>query len=190
MRTVFLSAGHSDGSAPSIKDRGAATNGFIEGLLTIELRDLIVKELNLLGIKAITDQNSNALTQTLNFFRNKTSPNCIVIDIHFNSSANPQSSGTETLIPAKYTAFEYNLAADFSKVGSDILGIKLRGTNGVKTELESHHGSLGWMRLTGENILLEVTFISNPRDMKTYQEKKHILAKNYASIIKQHAQIK
>jgi len=82
MRTIFLSAGHSDGSNPSIKDRGAADNGFIEGLLTIELRDLIVKELNLLGIKPVTDQNSNALSQTLNFFRNKTTPDSLVIDIH------------------------------------------------------------------------------------------------------------
>lgn len=187
MRTIFLSAGHSDGSNPSVKDKGAASNGFIEGLLTIELRNLITKELINFGVTPITDSNSNALSQTLTYFKNKTKPDSLVIDIHFNS-ASPIATGTETLIPAKYTAFEYNLAADTSKVISDILGLKLRGTNGVKTELESHHGSLGWMKLTGENILLEVTFISNPKDMQIYQDKKHILAKNLAALFKQYAE--
>lgn len=182
MRTVFISAGHSDGKGTS-KDRGAVSNGFVEGDLTIEFRDLLHLNLKDLGVKVVIDNNSNAFSHSIAFFRNLTTPNSIVIDIHFNSSANPLSTGVETLIPAKYTAFEYNLAADISKCISETLGYKLRGTNGVKTELASHHGSLGWMRLTGENILLEIGFISNKKDMEIYQQKKHILAKKIAEII-------
>ena len=39
MRTIFISAGHSDGGI----DKGASGNGYVEGVLTVEQRDLIVK---------------------------------------------------------------------------------------------------------------------------------------------------
>ena len=42
MRKIFISAGHSNKQGT---DRGASGNGFIEGELTVELRDLIVSEL-------------------------------------------------------------------------------------------------------------------------------------------------
>lgn len=183
MRNIYLGAGHSNVVG---KDRGAMGNGYVEGELAIEFRDLIKHELEQMGIKAITDDNKNVLSESIRYFKNLTKKDDIVIDIHWNA-ATPQATGTETLIPSDYSNFELLLAADISKTISTILQIPARGTTekkqGVKTEADSHHGRLGWMRLTGENILLEVCFITNKKDMDSYQNKKAFLANKIAKIL-------
>lgn len=176
MRTIFISAGHSNVLG---KDRGASGNGFVEGILTVEQRNLIVKELKNLGAKVIIDDNDSILSQTMAFFRNKTTKNCILVDLHWNASS-PQATGTEVLVPVTPTKFEMDLATDLSKAIANTLKIKNRG---VKTELQSARKSLGWMRLTGENILIETCFISNKKDMDNYQKNKEELAKQIALIL-------
>lgn len=186
-RTVFISAGHSNVAG---RDRGAVGNGFIEGVLTAELRSLIVPLLRNRGVTVVVDSDNSILSQTLNYFRNKTTPNCIVLDIHFNASI-PSATGTETLIPANPSIFEQRLARDLSKACADVLGIPLRGSlnglHGVKTELESHHGRLGWMQLTGENVLMEVCFITNAANMRSYESNKYRLANEIAIILAREA---
>jgi N-acetylmuramoyl-L-alanine amidase len=183
MRKVFISAGHSNRPG---RDRGASGNGFIEGELTVEYRNLLTAALRRRGITPITDADDSILSQTLNFFRNMTTNTCIVVDIHWNA-AGPTATGTETLIPSDNTEFERTLAKALSDDVSQILGIPLRGNHrglrGVKTEAESHHGRLGWMRLTGENVLLEICFISNRGDMDKYQANKQRLAEAHAETI-------
>jgi N-acetylmuramoyl-L-alanine amidase len=183
MRKIFISAGHSNQKGT---DRGASGNGFIEGELTVELRDLIVSELKKMGVSPIVDSNNSVLSQTVNFFKNLTTNTCIVMDIHWNAGP-PTATGTETLIPSDNTKFERDLAGRISKTVSDRLGIRTRGTHmgipGVKTEAESHHGRLGWMRLTGENILPEICFISSKSDMDSYQNNKLLLAKDIADVL-------
>ena len=188
-RTVFLSSGHSNfrrGDGTYIEP-GAVSNGCIEGDLTVRYVSKLSNKLKSMGINVVTDDPSNSLKHTLAFFRNKTTPNCIVIDVHWNSSSNPKSTGTETLIPAKPTAFEVLLAKDISDDTSQCLNIPLRGNyqghKGVKTELESHHGRLGWMTLTGENILIEMCFISNVNDMKSYFDNEDKLIDAHAQTI-------
>ena len=177
MRTIFLSAGHGG------NDVGAVGNGYKEADLTIELRDLVLKYLNQLGAKVVIDDNKNALAQTITFFKNKVAKDSILLDIHWNSF-NETSTGTEVLIPATPTKFETDLATDLSKVIATTLNIKNRG---VKTELQSARKSLGWMRLTGENVLIETCFISNKNDMKKYQENKEELAKRIAIVLFEYA---
>lgn len=178
MRKLFLSAGHSP------KEPGAWGNGYREELLAIEFRDLLVAELKTLGVTPTIDDNNNALAKTLAYFKNMTASDSIVVDIHWNASSNPDATGTEVLVPSEYTSFEYNLAAMLASEIKNSIGTKLRGTNGVKTEADSHHGRLGWMRLNGENILIEMCFISNPSDMQKYQNNKNKLARNLAVILK------
>jgi N-acetylmuramoyl-L-alanine amidase len=171
-RAIILSAGHSTVVGA---DRGASGNGFVEGNLTAELRELIYNELETLGICAELDKNSNALKETIQFFKNLVSSSCILVDIHWNA-AGPSATGTEVFIPNTYTKLELELAGKLAKCMSDTLGIPLRGSTngvlGVKTESLSARGQLGWMRLNGNNILLEVCFISNKSDMEKYQDNK------------------
>lgn len=183
MRKIFLSAGHSNLKG---KDMGASGNGFIEGLLAVEFRTLLDKELKAIGVTPVLDSNENALDKTLAYFKNMVSSESIVIDIHWNASSNSLATGVEVLVPAEYSSFEYALASIIANRIAVTLGLKTRGTNGVKTELESHHGRLGWMRLKGENILIEMCFITNSSDMTKYQKNKHILAKELANTIKKY----
>jgi N-acetylmuramoyl-L-alanine amidase len=183
MRQIFISSGHSTRQG---RDRGASGNGFIEGVEAAEFRKLLVIELQKLGQLPIVDVDNSILSETLAFFRNKTKNDSIVLDIHFNSGP-VTATGTETLIPINNTEFELNLARSLSRIMATTLDIPLRGNyagmKGVKSELESHHGRLGWMRLNGENVLIEICFISNPNDMKKYQQNKQTLAKEMAKII-------
>lgn len=183
-RKIFISAGHSNKPG---RDRGASGNGYIEGELAVEFRDLLNKELQFYGIKPISDGNDSILKDSIIFFQNKTSPTSIVIDIHWNA-ATPQATGVETLIPSVHSTFEKELAEKISALIGNELAIPLRGQKGVKTEAESHHGRLGWMRLTGENILIEMCFISNKKDMESYQNKKHSLAKKMAKLLYEYSQ--
>jgi N-acetylmuramoyl-L-alanine amidase len=187
MRKIFLSAGHSNKPGA---DRGAVGNGFIEGNLTVELRNLIYNEFCNLGITAELDKNSNVLRDTIALFRDMTTEKCIVIDLHWNA-ATPQATGTEVLIPKNPSQFEQELASDLAKTISNTLGIRMRGVYngkpGVKTEDMSARGTLGWMRLKGENILPEICFISNKDDMDRYQQNKNLLAKNMAKVIYDYA---
>jgi N-acetylmuramoyl-L-alanine amidase len=183
MRKIFISAGHSNRSG---RDRGASGNGFIEGELTVELRNLIVIELKKMGVSPIVDKDDSILSESLNFLKNLTTNTCIVLDIHWNA-ATATATGTETLIPSQNTDYERRLAAKLSEVVSKRLNIPLRGKHagfsGVKTEAESHHGRLGWMRLKGENVLMEICFISNPNDMRSYQANKVQLASDIANVL-------
>jgi LysM repeat protein len=179
MRKIFISAGHSNKVG---RDRGAIGNDFIEGNLTVELRNLIVNELKKLGNTPIVDGDNTVFTESINKFKSLSNPDSIVLDIHWNA-ATPKVTGVETLIPEEHTPFEVKLAESLSESISSTLNITKRGKNGVKTEAESHHGRLGWMRLIGENVLIEVCFITNKTDMTKYQNKKVELSKNLAKIL-------
>lgn len=182
MRNIYISAGHSNTKG---RDMGAVGQGFIEGVEAAELRNIIYSELKKLGVTAIVDKDDSILADTLKFFKNLTDSKSIVIDIHFNSSGTDKATGTETLIPSGATQFEKELATELTKVMSETLGIKSRG---VKSEADSHHGRLGFMRLTGENVLLEVCFISNKSDMESYRKNRFILGKKIAETLYNFAQ--
>lgn len=187
MRKIFISAGHSNKPG---RDMGASSGSNVEGILAVEFRRMLVEELNKIGINPIVDSDNTILSESINFFRNITSSDSIVLDIHFNSGPST-ATGTETLIPAEYTETERMLAHEISKCISGIMSIPMRGSTkglqGVKTELESHHGRLGWMRLRGENVLMEICFISNPREMSVYHTKKREIASAVAQILRKAA---
>jgi len=178
MKKLFLSAGHSNVSG---RDCGAVGNGYVEGVLAAELRQLIAAKLqNIHGITAIVDSDDSVLKQTLETFRAFVSHDSIAIEIHFNASANPLATGAESLVPSDPSELENNIAHALSYITAETLGIKDRG---VKTELQSHHKKLGWMRQQGECVIWEVCFISNAHDIKNYQTYKSLLATNVADAL-------
>lgn len=182
MRKLFISAGHTRKGT----DSGAVAHGYKEGDLAAALRDKIVGELKLLGVVPIVDDDKNALVQTINAFKAYTSPTAILLDIHFNAGGEV-ATGTETFVPNTPSQFELDLAAEISEVIGETLSIKLRGLaygkEGVKTEAQSARGKLGWMRLTGENVLLEVCFMSNKKELDTYLFNEGKIAKRVALIL-------
>jgi len=172
-RKVFVIAGHGG------IDSGAIGNDYIERDLAIELKDLVIKELKLLGISALTDSNMNGLSQTLSWLRGKFGSKDILFDIHWNAAAAATAKGSEVIIPDVSSQFEKELAKDLLKVLVD-LGFKDRG---VKPEALTARKRLGWMRPVAENVLIEVCFITNATDMKLYQANKHTIAKKLALVL-------
>lgn len=184
-RLLFVSAGHSSVKG---KDNGAvAIDGRTEGQLTEEFRNLFVAECKALGITCNVDGANSVLSDTINLFKKYTNKDSILIEFHFN--AGPASAtGTEVLVPSRkeYTDIEVELGRALSQKASEVLGIPNRG---FKTEEESARGRLGWMRLTGHNILPEICFISNKFNLSMYDIKKKELAKAWALIIKEYINI-
>lgn len=182
MRTIFISAGHSN--TPG-RDRGAVGNGFIEGNLTVEFRNLIISELAKIGVKAERDGDNTVTAETVNFIRKKLfGINSIFIDFHFNAGPST-ATGCEVIVPDNPSEFEWSMAQDISATISNVLGIRNRLP---KSESKSARSKLAWMRTTGENILPEVCFITNSADMASYQKNKNELASALAAAIKKWAQ--
>ena len=179
---IIVSSGHTNVKGA---DMGAssADGKYVEGVLTVDAKNILVKHIKEAAKKEkididkflLVDRDDTALAATMAFLKGRTKPNDVLIDIHFNAGP-ATAKGTEVLIPAKYTKEELEIADRISDIFGNVLGTPERGskahTDGVKDETDSNRGSLGWMKLSGYNILIEVEFLSNPEAMKVYDAKK------------------
>lgn len=176
MRKLFLIAGHGG------KDPGALGNGYVERDLAIELRRLIDLELRRIGVVATLDPDTNYLGQSLRWLRGKFGEKDVLLDIHWNASPSSAATGSEVIVPNVSSDYEKAFANALLKPLTDI-GFRNRG---VKPESDTARGRLALMNENAENLLLEVCFITNPRDMLLYQNSKNIIAKRLAYVIKEY----
>jgi hypothetical protein len=79
--SIFISAGHNSKSKTIKQDPGAVNKqGIKEGDLTIEFRDLVCQELDLLNANYIKDLDEESLSMYLN--RIKTGSGSVVVEYH------------------------------------------------------------------------------------------------------------
>lgn len=175
---IFISAGHNPKGIKT--DPGAIGNGYREADLTIEIRDLVCKELDNLGVKYIKDLDNETLAQYLQ--RVQTGNGSVVVEFHFDA-ANGIASGATSIVEAEADRLDKAFAQEMVNVTASVLNIKNRG---VKSETDTHRGRLGLMREEGIICLLEVGFIDNINDVNAYQHSKQVLAKVLAPIIKKY----
>ena len=170
MINVFASAGHSNVVG---QDRGAVGHGYIEGDLTVELRDLITDNLRCYPDKFYVVEDLNEMTtgaSTRAFYKQitKTKDKDVILDIHFNAEV-PSANGTETVVRKNPTKQELKLAAMLSESISKAIGTKNRG---VKTESQSARKELYiFGKVESKDaivIVLEICFISNPEIIEKY----------------------
>lgn len=166
----FILAGHTSAKDSPSYDPGAVANGVTEADLAKELRDLIVtlfddkKEVKI-------DDDRDSLKVVIQKLKSVDSD--VICDIHFNAAAAPTATGVEVITPFRATEKELKLAKDISTKFAKIMGIKNRG---VKDETQTARKRLGIMQPKGINILIEVCFITNPKDLAAYQANKEALA--------------
>lgn len=173
---IYISAGHHD------KDPGAVSKKYKESDLNIELRDLIIKELDKLGAKYIKDKDWETNTQYQG--RIKPGSGSVLLDIHFNSSSNTSATGVETIVATDANVNSKNLAKDILQDVVEETKLKSRG---VKSEKESHRGRLGILHTkSGMSVLLEVAFISNDKDIEAYKKSLNTLPVRIAKTLKKY----
>ena len=179
---IFISAGHNPKGIK--KDPGAVGNGFHEADLAVEFRNLVVAILRGKKIEVITDKDDERLGTYLE--RIKTGNGSVVLEFHFDAAAAANATGTTVLIGNDADRLDKAFAKELVDANASILGIKNRG---VKTEADSHRGSLGLMRESGTVALLEICFISNPDDLRQYQNHKISLAFKIAEIVERYEKL-
>lgn len=178
---VFISAGHNSKSSAIRQDPGAVNkNGIKEGDLTIEFRDLVCAQLDKLKVKYVKDTEEENLSAYLK--RIDTGNGSVVIEYHFD--AGPETAtGTTGLIEAEADRLDKSFAKEITDSVASLLQIKNRG---VISEAQSHRGRLGLMREEGIICLCEICFITNPNDLKAYNDYKDLLAIAHAAIIQKY----
>lgn len=172
---IYLSAGHNH--KPVKPDPGAVGNGYKESDLTIELRDLIAKEITAKGYPFIIDKDAETLAEYV--ARIKPGSGSVVCEIHFN--AGPVSAtGVEVL----YRATDKDSKALADEMAFSLSHIMNMANRGGKDESMSHRGRLAILHTAaGTAVLPEICFISNKTDMEKYQKNKNAIAASIATLL-------
>ncbi len=166
---LFLIAGH------SLLSPGVVAN-INEAEETIILRNNIAYYLNQ-QTQHLTDNDSLPLSEVINTINSCSTPQDIVIDIHFNAF-NTHAHGTEVYIHPCAAQDTRQLAQELLKVITGTLHTKSRG---IKRPSDSQYASLAILSQTRcSAIVIEICFADNDSDTEKYHRNKHILAKNIA----------
>ena len=181
MKTIYISAGHSSSDPGAVN----AKLNLREADLTRGLRNLVVEKLTWMGAKVSSDGTGTENNSRDNAIHEAAMCYGLKLDIHFN--AGPEiAQGVECFSdPA-----EKAIAQELSKAIADVLGSPLRGDAGWKGRTESQHGSRGlaWLDKLRGSLLIEVCFISNPREVQTYLANIDRVAQAIADVLFKHNQ--
>jgi len=170
---AFLSGGHVPKGIK--RDPGAVSGDYVEADLAAKFRDRVVYYINK-EVKVITDKDDESLSEYL--ARIQTGSASVVLEFHFD--ATPGATGTTAFVELDADRLDKAFAKELVDATAKVLDIKNRG---VKSEAESHRGRLGLMKEEGIICLLELGFIDNPNDMKSFFENQERLAQWIASIV-------
>lgn len=173
---IAITAGH--------RGKGTGATGYIdEGKETIIFRNLLLNKLIEKEIPFIYEGSNDDLKSVIKKMKSSLNSNDIYVDIHFNSSNNKLISGTEVIIPNKYSKIEKELANKLLEKTCEILKTKNRK---VKTEYQTFRKKIAVLSdFDCINILIEICFISNKSDTESYLKNKEKLAEEYSIILEE-----
>ena len=173
-KTIVITAGHSN------TDPGAVNGKRTEAQIVTEMRNIISKVLRSRGYIVLTD-GEGTINNKLNEAVKLVPLGAVAIEIHLNAAANKTAGGVEALAPEKYKAFCKDLCGSLSQV----FGNKVRGSDGGwKPENSGQHSRLAYVSAGG--IILETFFISNDKELKTYDDNKSLVYAVIAKTIEDH----
>lgn len=172
---IFISAGHHK------TDPGAQANGFKESELTIEARAEVTKALDMMGVKYVTDIDTETLGMYLR--RIQTGSGSVVLELHFDAASNPAANGCTAIVGTDADRLDKAFAKDIAKATSELLAISNRG---VINESQSNRGRLGLMREQGTVSLLEIGFVTNKGDIAAFKANKSCWGMAIALILKKY----
>ena len=159
-----ICAGHSN------SDPGAVRNDVTESALAVELRKIVALKLRNLGHEVYTDGLNSENLPLNDAIALVKKHNCTALELHFNASASPSANGVECLGLVK----DKKLCQNISNGIAGVLGSKVRGDNGFRTQEESARGKLGFVNAGG--IIVETMFLSNDIEYLNYTNKVWLVA--------------
>lgn len=167
---VAITAGHSN------IDPGAVNGQFKEAELVTNFRNAVSFYLRQAGIQHKTDgagTKNDPLSAVVKLIKGSS----VAVEFHMNAAASKQANGVETISLPK----DKKLAQDLSKAVADALGSRLRGDNGWIDQSKSARGRLAFVSNGG--LIVELGFISNPTELKTFNDKYWLAAKAVADVL-------
>lgn len=185
-KIYYLTAGH---QVINGKGTGAISPLGDEAVQAERLRDAVANIMISRGHEVRTECSKDKLGAVISWLVGRVDGDDVVVDFHFNAAAIEKANGTEVIIPQKYTQSELKLAVDMTTAISNTLGtVRRKGKliyHGVKTEDETQHRTIGILRrpYKAKNILIEVCFISNEKDMTSYYKNFDKLAMAIANVL-------
>lgn len=175
MSIVTVTAGHSN------SDPGACAFGRREADIAVDMREMVKVYLEREGLTVRTDGDDRKENQTLSEAIRLIKGSKLAVEFHCNAFSKPTAGGTEVLAQDKDKA----IAKAICKAISETMGIAVRGADGGwKSEGSGQHSRLGYVRNGG--VIVELFFISNPNELKVWDEKKWLVAKAVAKAIIDH----
>ena len=160
-----VTAGHGDKDPGAVAMDGVTT----EVALMTELRDIVAEKLSKAGHEVKTDGarwENWPLVRALKLIPQSDA----AIELHTNASTNPAAQGVEVIsLPA-----HKDLAREISRRIAHTLEIPVRGAGGWIDQSQSDRGRLAFVNAGG--LIVEVFFISNPKELTKYQDRKWLVA--------------
>ncbi|WOE29757.1 N-acetylmuramoyl-L-alanine amidase [Acinetobacter towneri] len=167
---VAITAGHSN------TDPGAVNGNAKEADLVVNFRNAVAFYLREAGLQVKTDgtgTKNDPLSAAVKLIKGSS----VAVEFHMNAAASKQANGIETIALPK----DKELAQDLSKAVADALGSRLRGGNGWIDQSQSARGRLAFVSNGG--LIVELGFISNPIELKKFNDKYWIAAKAVAKVL-------
>lgn len=167
---VTVTAGHSNAGP------GAVNGKFKEAELVTKFRNAVAHYLSEAGIAIKTD-GVGSDNQNLNTAIKLIKGSDVAVEFHMNAASNKAAYGIETIALSK----DKKLAQDLSKVVAKAFNSKLRGDDGWIDQSQSARGKLGFISNGG--LIVELGFISNEAELKTFNEKYWLAARDVADVL-------
>lgn len=166
----LISAGH------SATDPGACANGYTEAAIALEMRDLVAKRLLEMRHAVVMDGNiaeNLPLKNAIALIKGTD----LSVELHCNAAVNVQATGVEVIAPPALKLVAQRLARAIAAE----TGQKLRGELGWIDQSKSARGRLGFIEAGG--VIVEMVFISNAGDLRTFLAAKERVAMALAGAI-------
>lgn len=190
MKSLYLTAGHQiingvGTGAFGVREADKQNKQFDEAVEARKLVNDIIAELKTTYkfTKVSTENDSWTLNSVISWIGKLITSSDYNIEIHFNAG-DPKATGAEVFISTIYNLIEKDLCNKLSALISTTLGIKNRG---LKTDNEGQHSKLGILSSDslkkGNNLLIEICFITNENDVKSYRKNYTTLVKNLAKAL-------
>ena len=171
-KPIVITAVH-DNNRQGATANHPAYGPFTEHIIATECRDKLASLLRAKGIEVLTD-GAGTENWVLSRAAKLAEQGVIAVEIHCNAFSNSAVAGVETLSGAK----DFRLGKALCEAISSALGIPNRG---AKPENAGQHDSLAFVRAGG--LVLELFFLSNPRDLERYLLNQDKVIQSIAEVI-------